>query len=164
MLKLATLLKAMHGDKAAFVTLMEDEKKKLYKITCCYLSNEEDRADAMQETILACYEKIGTLKNPKFFRTWLVRILINKCEDILRYNKKVQPEDKLCENEMSYDKNLVEFWDLLNRIDSKYQTVLILYYVEGLSIKEISEVTGLNKSTVGTRLRRGREAYKELLG
>lgn len=161
-----TLLKAMNGDKNAFISIIEKEKKGLYKVACCYLSNEEDRADAIQETILTCFEKLDTLKEPRFFRTWLIRILINKCKDILSYNKRVSPSSELGSaqgNEASYDRSLIEFWDILERIDEKYRVVLVLYYVEGISIKDIAALTGEKMSTINTRLRRGREVYKKYI-
>lgn len=76
--------KAMKGDADAFAELIRANMQSMYKTAWVYLGNEHDIADAMQEAVLACYEKIGTLKNTKYFRTWLIRILINKCNDILR--------------------------------------------------------------------------------
>ncbi len=61
---------------------MEMNKQSMYKVAKSYLRYEEDVADAMQETILICYEKLGDLKEPKYFKTWMIRILINKCKDI----------------------------------------------------------------------------------
>ena len=76
--------KAMKGDADAFAELIRLNTQSLYKIAWSYLKNDQDVADAIQDTILACYEKIGTLRNPRFFRTWMIRILINKCKDFYR--------------------------------------------------------------------------------
>ena len=69
--------KAKKGDAEAFITLMEQNKQTMKRVAYAYLGNEEDVADALQETILAAFEKLDTLKKPEFFRTWLTRILIN---------------------------------------------------------------------------------------
>jgi len=58
--------------------------KDMYRTAIAILANEEDAGDAMQDTILSCWEKIGTLKKAQYFKTWLTRILINHCYDILR--------------------------------------------------------------------------------
>ena len=69
--------KARGHDKAAFQQLMEEQMQSLYKVAKAILKNEEDVADAMQDTVLTCWEKIDTLKKDKYFKTWLIRILIN---------------------------------------------------------------------------------------
>ena len=79
--------RAIKGDQEAFVQLIQEHTQGMYKVARSILGNEEDVADAMQDTIVACYEKIGTLKKPQYFKTWLTRILINNCNDILRTKK-----------------------------------------------------------------------------
>lgn len=76
--------KARKHDKAAFQQLMEQEGKAMYKVAKTILKNDDDVADAMQETALACWEKLDTLKKDRYFRTWLTRILINNCNAICR--------------------------------------------------------------------------------
>lgn len=80
--------KAAGGDAEAFIWLMEENKHMLYKIAKGYLRREEDIADAMQETMLAAFEHIGEVKKASYFRTWLTRILINKCMDTLQKEKR----------------------------------------------------------------------------
>lgn len=58
--------------------------KDMYRVAIAILASEEDAGDAMQDTILSCWEKIDTLKKPQYFKTWLIRILINHCYTILR--------------------------------------------------------------------------------
>ena len=64
--------KARQGDTDAFVELMERQKQSMYKVARSYLHREEDIADAMQETVLDCYEKLGQLKSDRYFSTWLI--------------------------------------------------------------------------------------------
>ena len=78
--------KAMKGDAEAFVQLMELNEVSMYKTAKAILANEEDIGDAIQETILAAYKNIHTLKKAQYFKTWLIRILINKCKDIIKKN------------------------------------------------------------------------------
>ena len=76
--------KARQGDPDAFTELMQSQMQNMYKTARAILYNDEDAADAISETILTCWEKLHQLKNPAFFRTWMTRILINKCKDIIK--------------------------------------------------------------------------------
>ena len=89
--------KARNGDKKAFDHLIRSQMENMYKTAISYLKNDEDAADAIQEAILTCYEKLDTLKTDGYFRTWLTRILINKCKDMLRKRKVYYLEDELSE-------------------------------------------------------------------
>ena len=64
-------------DPDAFAELMQLYMQDMYRVALAILMNDEDAADAIQDTILACWEKIHTLRKREFFKTWLTRILIN---------------------------------------------------------------------------------------
>ena len=87
--------KAQQGDARAFVRPIEINKQSMYKIARFYFTNDEDIADAIQDTIETCYRSIRHLADPGYFRTWMTRILINKCIDIIRKNKKEHPVSEL---------------------------------------------------------------------
>lgn len=154
--------RAQKHDDQAFVELMELEKQDMYKVARSYLRSSEDIADAMQDTIITCYEKIDSLKETKYFKTWLIRILINKCKDILKKEKReslleVFPEQK----DMCMALKNCEFEELMKQMDDKYRIVLLLYYSEGFKIREIAEILELEESTVKTRLVRGRKKFEQ---
>lgn len=67
--------KAIHGDVDAFLELMDRNSLSMYKVARGILNQDDDVADAIQDTILKCFEKIHTLKNPEYFKTWMIRIL-----------------------------------------------------------------------------------------
>ena len=85
------ICRARAGDGEAFTALMEGQKQTLYKVARSYLRSDADAADAIGDTVLSCWEKLSTLRRPEYFRTWLVRILIRKCQDILRQRGRVVP-------------------------------------------------------------------------
>lgn len=153
--------RARAGDAAAFVELIESQKGTLYKVARSYLHNDADAADAISETVLACFEKLGTLRQPRYFRTWLVRILIRKCQDMLRERKRSVPLEEAAP--MAYTEPghaRVEFLALLDSLDEKYRTVLLLYYGEGFTAREIAQAMDLKEETVKTRLKRARAGFK----
>lgn len=153
--------RARAGDGAAFVELIEGQKGTLYKVARSYLHNDADAADAISETVLACFEKLGTLRQPRYFRTWLVRVLIRKCQDMLRERKRSVPLEEVLPAAYTEPGHArVEFLDLLDSLDEKYRTVLLLYYGEGFTVGEIAQAMDLKVETVKTRLKRARAGFK----
>lgn len=148
--------KAQKGDKDAFVQLMERHKQDLYRTAKSYLRSDEDAADAIQETILSCYEHIADLREVKYFKTWLIRILINNCKDILKKKESLLEEFPEQEDPHNPYQN-VEFEELMDMVDEKYRIVMTLYYAEGFTTKEIAQILDVSENTIKTRLARGRE-------
>lgn len=77
--------KAQRGDKNAFITLMEEQKQTMYKVAVGILRNDTDAADAMQDTVLSCYENLQNLREPKYFQTWMFSI--KEISSILKINE-----------------------------------------------------------------------------
>lgn len=154
--------RAKGKDPEAFEMLVRNELSGMYRVAASILQNDEDVADAVQETLLICWEKVGTLKNDSYFRTWLIRILINQCNDILRKRKLLVPIDEIHETSVvdSYDNK--EWKEITKLLDEKYRTVVELFYVEELSTREIAKVMRLSEANVRIRLSRGRKKLKEL--
>lgn len=153
------VLLAKRRDADAFTELMQSQMQNTYKTARALLENDEDAADAISDTILACWEKLDQLKNPEYFRTWMTRILINKCNDILRKKKELylmgdKPQE-IPFSPQEYDN--VEWLETLKGLDEKYRLILILYYVNGLKTPDISAVLHIPVSTVRTRLSRARD-------
>ena len=71
--------RAKKGDKEAFILLMDHHRQMLYNTALLVLHREDDALDAIQDTILACWENLPSLQKDRYFKTWLVRILLNKC-------------------------------------------------------------------------------------
>ena len=89
--------RAKSGDEEAFIRLMELQSDCMYKMAKTILKNEEDVADAMAETVLTCWEKLTTLKKNRYVKTWIIRILLNKCYDLLRKKELLLTEDAVTE-------------------------------------------------------------------
>jgi RNA polymerase sigma-70 factor (ECF subfamily) len=156
---------AIDGDKEAFNILVQENLKSLYIVARGMLNSEYDIEDAFQNTILKAYEKISGLKNEEFFKTWLTRILINECNNIIRKNKKVTYiEDSQINNEVYEDK--YKNIDLIRAIDSLRSDLRItmwLFYFDDMSIEEISNALKIPKGTIKSRLNRGREKIYNIM-
>ena len=154
---------AKRHDKLAFAELMQGHMQEMYKVGLAILMNDEDVADAVSETILNCFEKLDTLREDKYFKTWMTRILINNCYKILEVRKRQTGLEEWEEPSVTDEYN-VELKDALSSIDEKYRSVITLYYLGEYSTKEIASMLHITKSTVTTRLQRGREQLAKYYG
>lgn len=148
--------KAKDRNPDAFTTLMQQHMKDMYRVAIAILMNDEDAADAIQETILACWERIGTLRESRYFKTWLTRILINNCYDIRRKRETFAPMEEY-EPPAAEDSYNLELKEALAALDEIYRIPMLLYYRQGWKTKEIAELLHVSTSTIQTRLARGRE-------
>lgn len=128
--------KAKNGDNEAFNELIDNNKLKMYKTAKAILNNEDDICDAIQETLISAYKNLNKLKENKFFSTWIIRILINKCYDIIAKNKKIGNVLDISEVQDvktfdRYDSDSVVA-KVLNEIDEDLKVVTVLYYYDRL--------------------------------
>ena len=157
-----------NSNPEAFERLINTVKVKLYKTGMAILKNDDDVCDAIQETLMSAYKNFGNLKEVQFFDTWITRILINKCYDIIKKNKKVAYLNEQMEveaNESYYDRykedSTVE--RVLSQINPELKLVTVLYYYDEFSVKEISEMLNIPEGTVKSRLARARDKIYEIL-
>ncbi|MCM1050205.1 MAG: sigma-70 family RNA polymerase sigma factor [Clostridiales bacterium] len=146
----------------AFTALIQQHMQSMYKVGKAILRSDEDVADALQDTILTCWEKLYQLKEEKYFKTWLIRILVNKCNDIIHKENMLRACETIAE-EGGYDNAYenVEWKEVLYGLDERYRLILLLYYVERLNTKEIAKILNMPEATVRTRLARGRKKLSE---
>ena len=144
---------------ANFERLVLANEGKLFRISMSMLKNEADAQDAVHDTILKAYQKLHTLKKEEYFTTWLVRILINNCNKQLRMRKRADSGFTL-ENIDSRDYPYIniEIGEALNSLPVKIRTVVVLYYVEGYTIKEIKDILHIPEGTVKSRLNKARKS------
>ena len=153
--------RAKERDPDAFTELMESQKYVLYKTARAILDNDEDAADAIQDTILTCWEKLDLLKENQFFRAWITKILINKCTDLLRMRKRVVYVEEYPEIPAKEEVSDAEWKELLAILDEEHRLVVTLYYAQGFRTKEIARILGITDSAVRSRLARARERVKK---
>lgn len=147
---------AKRGDREAFGVLARACERMLYRVSRTVLLSDADCADAVQETLYRAWYRLGSLREPAHFRTWLVRILLNECSRQLRQARKTVPLDALPAEETAPD----EFADLntvLGALPKRYRIVLTLHYAEGLPVEEVARALPLPAGTVKNRLASARE-------
>lgn len=157
------VVKAQKGDDNAFYELVDEKKQLLYITAFSYVKNKEDAMDIVHDTVYKAYISIKKLKEPRYFNTWLTRILINCSIDHIRKNSRLVPLDtKDSRDPDSFPASREEVLDLYNAMDKlneKYKTIVILKYFHCMTLNEIAEVM---ESPLGTIKSSLNKALKEL--
>lgn len=174
------LIKAVQNkDKQAFKTLFASYKQKVYGTAYLILKDYQHSEDIVQETFLQVFLKIEKLKDPQYFERWLYKITVNLCLDAVRKFKKHNLSSLEEYMEVPTDSSLVNrstpetvalYRDIQKQIlqcvyslSPQYAAVLVLFYYNNFSIKEISDIISCSESTVKTRLFRARKNLEKVL-
>lgn len=155
---------AKKGDKEAFGRLIEMNKVSMYRIALGMFKNKQDIEDAIQNSIIKAYEGIIYLKKDEFFKTWLIRILINECRTILRSNNKVvHIEEVSMDTGINDDYSNIELTNAVSLLEEDMKIVTLLYYFEDIPQKEIARLLDIPEGTVRSRLSRARKNLYDIL-
>lgn len=155
--------KAQKGNEEAFIKLIEMHKKLMYSVAKSMVDNDEDIADLIQETILKSYKNIRNLKDSGGFKAWLMRILINNCNDFIKNSKKVVSIDEVAMQSSKCEEfEQIELKEIFNSLDGSLRLIVQLYYIEDISVKDIAKLINIPEGTVKSRLHRARRILNEL--
>lgn len=158
------VLKAQRRDKDAFVTLIGLYRETMYQIAYAILKNNEDAADAMQDTILICWEKIDTLRHARYFKTWLTRILINRCNRLYSQRSRTTDLNEGTFSSVSPDPaSRVEWQEMMQQLTDNQRIVVELYYAQQFKIHEIADILDITSSAVKNRLHTARKVLKQYI-
>ncbi|WP_316569028.1 sigma-70 family RNA polymerase sigma factor [Neobacillus sp. YIM B06451] len=158
--RLVYLIKqALKGNDKAFLTLFQQYEQDIYRTAFIYVKNQSDALDVVQETAYRSFKSIKNLKEPKYFKTWLIKIAISCSIDLLRKQKKVvqlKPEyEEFIPVDDKDDIDLeITIRDLIELLNEDEKSMIILRFYEGLTIKEASEVLDIPLGTAKTILYR----------
>lgn len=143
------------------IGLIIEYQDTLYRIAKLRLNNEEDVCDAVQNTLISVYKSLNSLKNTRYFKTWLIRILINKCNDFYLAGNREYVSYDFLENNKVYSiedfTNNFGLDSLINSLSKEEQTILTLYYSEGYKEKEIAKILDINYATVRSKIKRAKD-------
>lgn len=149
-------------NKAEFTRRVHMCERRLYRVARTLLRSNADCEDAVQEALLRAWSKLHTLRQDRYFETWLIRILINECRNL--YRKQPQAEMELPEKLSVAECETSPLFDALMLLREKHRIALELHYIEGYKTREMAQLLGLPESTVKWRLVQGRKELKRLLG
>ncbi|MBP3427123.1 MAG: sigma-70 family RNA polymerase sigma factor [Clostridia bacterium] len=149
-------------DKDFFVKEIEAHSGMLYRVAYTILRNDDACKDALQDTALKAWEKRGTLKELRYFRTWITRILINTCYDTQRKRRRMVSIEDVPEPQVAAPD--ISLAMALQSLPEKLRLPLVLYYSEGLTYAEIAQTLRLPMATVRGRIHRAKGQLRKELG
>jgi len=174
--------KAKTGDESSFEALILSCQNKAYNIALRYLKNEDDAMDALQESFIKIFRHLGSFKEDSRFDTWVYRIVVNTCNDMLRKNSNMKMTDSIFRNEDDKE-TVIEIPDItgspeevidqkektahilscLERLNQEQKEIIVLRDIHGFSYDEISEILNCSIGTVKSRINRSRLRLREIL-
>lgn len=143
--------------------LILGSERQLYSTAKTMLVNDYDCEDAIQETIAKAFSKIDTLKNDKYAKTWLIRILINECYTIVRKSSKhvsLEGVNEMAEIGAECSTDYSDLYKAVRLLKEELRLPVILYYIEDFSIREIAQILEITEGAVQKRLARARRKLK----
>ncbi|WP_442598886.1 sigma-70 family RNA polymerase sigma factor [Neobacillus sp. D3-1R] len=154
--------KAIQGNDEAFLELIHIYKIDLYKAALSFFRNEGDALEAIQEVTYRAYKNIHTVRETSYFKTWLIRIMINYCNDQLKRNKRVIVDNEMIQTQGTAENHAeLEIKDAMLSLDERSREILTLKYFHDLKIKDIASSMQCPEGTVKTWLNK---ALKSLRG
>ncbi|MCG1023778.1 MULTISPECIES: RNA polymerase sigma factor SigW [Sutcliffiella] len=170
------------GDQDAFAEIVEIFKDKIYQLVYRMIGNSHEAEDIAQEAFIRAYININSFDVNRKFSTWLYRIATNLTIDRIRKKKpdyyldaevagtegltmysQVAADIALPEEEVETMELQGEIQRQILKLPDKYRSVIVLKYIDELSLIEISEILEIPVGTVKTRIHRGREALRQQL-
>lgn len=175
MIDLKLIEECRGGNFNNFRRLVELTSPFAYSVAFRMLGDDETAKDVVQETMVTIWQKLRKIKSAEVYKTWIYRIVVNKCYDEIRKRKRNQeqiadeptwtliaerisagPSSTLEDSETSAIIRM-----LTERLSSKQKAVFVLSDLEGLSNDEVSEITGISKSAVKANLYHARKSISE---
>ena len=157
------------GREEAYRQLIEEYGNKLLRTCYLILNDREEAEDVVQETFIKVFNKIDTFKEKSGLYTWIYAIALNLSRDRMRIKQDMlELKDEWIGNddveshvEINFDREQLR--KEIFEMNSLYKEVLVLFYFEELSIKEISNLLNEKEGTIKSKLSRGRNMLKESL-
>lgn len=167
------VVRAQHGDLAAFEDLVRNRLDRLFRTACGILGDAADAEDATQDACIAAWQKLPTLRDPERLDAWLGQILLNACRMRLRGRRQVR-EIALDDERSTLDvpdpsrmAERAEDTDLVNRaldhLSVDDRALLVMHHVHRERVETIAATLGIPVGTVKWRLSRARQAVQRAL-
>lgn len=140
--------------------LVNKHSNMIFRICYGILCNKDDAEDAMQDTFLKYLTKAPKFESDEHEKAWLIRVATNVSKNmfILRYKRKSIDIDELVDVGVTNEDKYV--FEAISELPVKYKIVMMLFYIEGYSVKEVSKIISVSEDAVRKRLQKGREILK----
>lgn len=156
---------AQKGDDQAFLHLMDSSKERLYRIALAYLRSEPEALEAVQETTCRAYQHLGKLKQPDYWGTWVVRILLNACADEHRRQRRALPVSEASRVSFADSSDIrMDLGTAVDGLPREQKEIIILKYYQQFTLSEIAALLECPEGTVKTRLHKALRTLRSSFG
>lgn len=152
-----------HMDAMTFQTQAMQLERLMYHVSFSILRQDADCADAVQEALTRAWQKRNGLRSIEKFKPWLMRILVNTCNDMLRRRKRQPLLEMEAASEEAVPEEPVPIREAVDCLKPEWRLVILLHYLEGCTVSEISQMLSIPEGTVKTRLMHARKRLCQLL-
>lgn len=149
-------------DRETVLELFDRHGDMVYRVALSYLRSPQEAEDVVQTVFLKLLEG-GAVPHTGKERTFLTKIAINRCKDILRAAKRYA-DTPLEELALLAPPEEQDLFRAIMELPEKYRAVVTLHYLEGYSFREIAQILHIGPSAVSMRLHRARGILKQQLG
>ncbi|REJ09135.1 sigma-70 family RNA polymerase sigma factor [Halobacillus trueperi] len=164
-MEVSIIEKAINGDDESFLIMMKNYKTDIYKTALAFLKNEEDAREALQEVTARAYQKRHQLRKPLYVKTWLVRITIHYCQDLLTHKKRIHTREYVDPVQERRDETeRIALEEAISSLQPKEQELVYLKYFHGITFRELSKIMNVKENTLKTRLYTALAKLKQELG
>ena len=151
-------------DKDEFCEQIRLYEKSMYYVAMSVVRNEADAGDVISEAIYRAYKSLPALKHKRFFKAWILRIVHNTAVEMIRKNARLVQMEAIEEQSVHDDLTMkVTLKEAVSALKQPYQTVVILFYYENLSVMEIAHITDASVMAVKKQLSRARKMLYKVL-
>lgn len=176
------VVRAQEGDVRAFEALARRHQTALYRLAVRVLGNRSDAEDALQDSLLDAWRRIGSFRGDASFSTWTYRIVANRCTGMLRRTRPPVPvadpgaaggddaagivgrsRPRSPERQAELDAGMAALGDALAALPHDQRVCFVLRELEGLGYTEIAQITGTGEATVRGRIHRARKTLAEVM-
>ncbi|MFN2594349.1 MAG: RNA polymerase sigma factor [Actinomycetota bacterium] len=162
------LARFLAGDESAFTSLMHRYEDPVFKIALRMTSNRADALDATQDAFVALFRRAHSFRGDAAFSTWMYRIAVNSCHDLMRKRGRALPTehvDDAAQTRSPEDATAaqIDVARALARLPEEYRVAVVLHDLAGATHDEIAATLGVAVGTVKSRISRGRRALAAIL-
>lgn len=150
-------------DNDTFAGLVRVNMMNMYRLALSILGNESDAEDAVSSAVIKAYERREQLKKLSSFKPWILTITANEAKKIYSGRNRETSLEELGDVFAGKEDEYHELWDVVSGLDEIYREVVVLFYYEQFSIKEIGKVLNIPVGTVKSRLSRAKEELRRCL-
>ncbi|GKU76646.1 RNA polymerase sigma factor SigW [Paenibacillus sp. L3-i20] len=173
---------ALKGDQGAFAKLVDIYQDKLFHMAYRMLNNRQEAEDVVQDTFLRVHKNLDRFDEALKFSTWIYRIATNLCIDRLRKRKPtysldaesndydgldgysmIPSDNRTPESELILSDTQRIIHQAMESLPPKYKTVMMLRYIQDMSLQEVGDILDMPVTTIKTRVHRGREFLRKKL-